>query len=39
MDQKRLLKGLAIATVVGLFLAIFVYHEFRIASTPAPMVI
>ena len=39
MDRKRLVTGLMIALVAGLLLSMWVYHEFRIASTPAPVVV
>ncbi len=39
MDRNRMMVGLAIAVVAGLLLSIFIYHEFQIASTPAPVVV
>jgi pilus assembly protein CpaB len=39
MDRNRMMIGLAIAVVAGLLLSIFIYHEFRIASAPAPVVV
>ena len=39
MDRNRMTIGLAIALFVGLLLAIFVYHEFKLASAPAPVVV
>src|ERR1700689_2002442 len=38
MDRKRMFTGLAIAVFAGLFLAVFVYHEFKLAMIPAPVV-
>jgi hypothetical protein len=34
MERKRMMIGLAIATFAGLLLAIFVYHEIKLASRP-----
>jgi len=39
MDRKRMMIGLAFAVFAGLMLSIFVYHEFRLASAPAPVVV
>jgi pilus assembly protein CpaB len=39
MDRNRMMIGLTIAVVAGLLLSIFIYHEFRIASAPAPVVV
>lgn len=38
MDRKRMISGLAIAVVAAFLLAGFVYHEFKLASIPAPVV-
>jgi len=38
MDRNRMTIGLGIALVVGLLFAIFVYHEFKLASAPAPVI-
>jgi pilus assembly protein CpaB len=38
MDRKRMTTGLLIAVFAALMLSLFVYHEFKIASTPAPVV-
>jgi pilus assembly protein CpaB len=39
MDRNRMMIGLAVAVVAGLLLSVFIYHEFQIASTPAPVVV
>ena len=39
MDRNRMMSGLGFAILVGLFGAIFVYHEFKVASTPPPVVV
>ncbi len=39
MDRNRMTIGLGIAVVVGLLFAIFVYHEFKLASAPAPLIV
>jgi pilus assembly protein CpaB len=39
MDRKRMMIGLTVAVFAGLLLSIFVYHEFRLASAPAPVVV
>jgi pilus assembly protein CpaB len=38
MDRNRMVIGLAVASFVGLLFAWFVYHEFKLASMPAPVV-
>jgi pilus assembly protein CpaB len=38
MNRNRLMVGLAIAVFAGLLLSMFVYHEFKIASSPAPTI-
>jgi len=39
MDRNRMYVGLAIATLAGLLLAMYVHHEIKLASVPAPVVI
>jgi pilus assembly protein CpaB len=39
MDRNRMTLGLGFAFFVGLFFAWFVYHEFKLASAPAPVVV
>jgi pilus assembly protein CpaB len=39
MDRKRFFTGLAFAGIAAFFLATFVYHEFKLASIPAPVVV
>ncbi len=38
MDRNRMMVGLGIAIFAGLLLAIFVYHEIKLASIPPPVV-
>lgn len=38
MDRKRLMTGLVIAVFCALILSMFVYHEFKLASVPPPVV-
>jgi pilus assembly protein CpaB len=38
MDRNRMVIGLAVAMFVGLLFAMFVYHEFKLASAPPPVV-
>jgi pilus assembly protein CpaB len=39
MDRKRLFTGLIIAVFAAFLLAMFVYHEFKVASAPRPVVV
>lgn len=39
MDRNRMAVGLGIAVFVGLLLSMFVYHEFKLASAPTPVVV
>ena len=39
MDRNRMMIGMAVSVFAGLLLSIFVYHEFKLASAPAPVVV
>jgi pilus assembly protein CpaB len=39
MDRNRMAIGLFVASLVGILFAVFVYHEFKLASKPAPVVV
>jgi pilus assembly protein CpaB len=39
MDRNRMMIGLAVSVFAGFLLSIFVYHEFKLVSSPAPVVV
>jgi pilus assembly protein CpaB len=39
MDRTRMMIGLAVSVFAGFLLSIFVYHEFKLVSAPAPVVV